>query len=345
MLYISRRLTRSKFMVMDTDDGIEQPAEYEELYDCVINKGIEIKGVDYYRNNSNGTYSLIINPYMLESSSKLAKQAMLNGINMTVTNGCLTKFSTNDNVRSCTVNLADYCDSIADYAIDYCYKSQGRNDETVVLVLDPGIKITSKAFKNVSGYGTSIIRVDVSRCPDKMANSVYRAVFGNAILHDYDEDSISIIDTNITRRYFNIVLQILTYGLYFKNKASRIEEIVYYSDEVNSLIDKVLSKNFTQLNNCSFYIAESKYIRGGLKERIIHYLGFDYNHPDASSDSFLIKPDIRHSVLKSIKNYTTVNRVVCEQLDRYLDLINRNKKFTEIYMNVAKRYIKFLRSL
>lgn len=345
MLYISKQLTKSKFMVMDTDDGIEQPASREELYDYVMHKGLDIKGVDYIKDSTSGEYNLSIEPYMIESNSKLSKQAVLNGVVMTVTNGCLTRLSFNNSVRGgSTINLADYCNSIADYAIDACENYKG--DKPIVLVLDSSIKVASKAFKNLHSYIKNLVHVDVSKCSDKTANSVYRAILGNDTLYLFDNGGFSIIDTNETRKNFNIAFQVITYGLPYMVRQVKFEEVVDYSDEVNSLIDKVLSKSFNQLYNCSFHINTNiRYPSGSLKENIISNLGFDYNRNDALSDSFLMLPSIRRDILKSIGKYTTVNKVVCEQLYRYIEYVNRNKEFTEIYLSVAKRYIEFLRSL
>lgn len=336
MLYISRQVTRAKFAVVDTDDNVEQLADWGELYDCVVNKGLDIKGVDIHYNSgigNNGMYACSITPYMAETNGKYAKLSMLYGVNMIVTNNCLTKFSLNANVRNCTINLSDYCDSIADYATDYCNKPSGSNCDKIILVLDSSINVSSKAFKNLSG--SSIVHIDVSKCSDKVANYVYKCVFGTYPLYDYEPSKTGIIDTNLTRMYYHIAMHIVTYGFtYDMRNTKRIEDVIYYSDELNNLVEKSLSKVFSQLNNARLLLRDHYFIQD------IDYI---INSNDTFKDSFLLDKNIRHNILISIANNTTINSVACCQLDRYLSYINRNKEFTKYYLNIARRYIEFLR--
>jgi len=89
MLYISAQLGRDKWLVMDTDDGVEEPVTYNDLMECLA-RGLDIKGVVTHKNQRSTWCTIHVHTEATRSGAKLAT---LYGIEAKGNNGVLKSFS------------------------------------------------------------------------------------------------------------------------------------------------------------------------------------------------------------------------------------------------------------
>lgn len=350
MLYISQQLTRNKYLVMDTDDGVEEEVTSADLLDYT-KRGLDIKGVTYEREGIN--YSFRVSVYT-ESNSICAKFRMMYGIEMSASNRVLKKFSIScENVKSCTIRLSDYFDSIDAFCFSSCYSKQDRN---IIIILDDKLTINPKAFNS---FYTNTVQFDFRELSnDKLVSKICTRVYETVLNSNLDCYYKRVID-NPFRRELNIMINILTSGKPTENRPTSLrgDEFLNYSQDVNNTLQKLYNNEFKALGSINdFYWSDSsepRYYRStdsSNKARISQVkrrLGiFNLGDTSLRNVNFLLKDDTMFKIASVVGQYTTVNKNSIKRLTNYIYYfkIHCNKVYMDYYIRFARNFLDWLYS-
>lgn len=174
MLYISRRIGRNKFGIVDTDDYTEEVVDKYELAK-LIELGIEVKGIkllETHRRHGQPCYRVSINVYQdaKYASASQAKMHALLGVTVNTSGTDITgiSFSRERVADNVNVRLSDYGNKLADSVF---FGAAYSSTPVVTLVLDDKIRVTQKALDRAFSTG---FRFDIRGVTNKRAaNSVY----------------------------------------------------------------------------------------------------------------------------------------------------------------------------
>ena len=351
MLYISSQLGRDKWLVMDTDDGVEEPVTYNDLMDCV-RRGLDIKGVIKHTSTTSSWYTIHV---YSEATRQGAKLSTLYGLKIEERDGVLKSFSIQEgSTRNCAIRLSDYFTEIDSYAFKGCYSKEGVR---VVVILDDNIVINSKAFLNFSTMST--ILFDVSDISDnKLAMKLYKAVLPDRNMMRFEDYYSRITDSNSVRWEQNIALHLLSTaqpGQFGRPTKLRALELFHHNSEVLTFIDKILGKEFKALSlNDTFYWSDNAgkfYTRDKnitQQQRYIadakNRLHFDCRNMDTRNSNFLLTDNVSESVLGTIGYLTTVNSKSTKRLSNYLYFwkVDGNSLYRDYYLKLARNFLDWL---
>lgn len=351
MLYISAQLGRDKWLVMDTDDGIEEPVTYNDLMECLA-RGLDIKGVVTHKNQRSTWCTIHVHTEATRSGAKLAT---LYGIEAKGNNEVLKSFSiSQEHAKSCTIRLSEYFTEVDNYAFRGCYTKTGAK---IIVILDDNIVIQSKAFLNFSTYNT--ITFDISEISDdKLAMKLYKGILVDRALTSFEEYESRIIDSNRKRWEQNVALHLLSSGNPTsggKPTTLKALELFDYNDDVVAFVDKVFGKDFKALSQVSeFYWSDNagKFWTKGQElsleqKRIIDVnkrLGFKFNALDVRNSNFLLRNDTINTILSAIGYLTTVNGKVATRLSNYLYYwsVGGNNLYKDYYLRIARNFLDWV---
>lgn len=147
MLYITRVSGDQKYWVFDTDDGVETEHTAEDIWKACLIYNIEIKGVEI------DEFHTITDIRVWQSVDSLTraqvKAKVLLGLDVIVANGEIASMVSEDKltVDTVKVRLSDYGNRCGE-AI--CQRLVLNESETLILVLDDKVNISSKTFLGIS---------------------------------------------------------------------------------------------------------------------------------------------------------------------------------------------------
>lgn len=187
MLYISRKINDTLFVVTDTDDSVSTKVSADKIKEFV-SLGVDIKGATKY----------VVDVY--NENAAIAKLNVLVGIQLKVSNGVLSQSECTDRFNSnFTLRLSDYCDKILISGLDFKPKKGSK----LTIKLDDKIKdISFNAFHSYNLRSNLIFDIT------EFSNETYiEKLYNESILYLCDSVDI-IIDNNIwrKRKWFCIAL-------------------------------------------------------------------------------------------------------------------------------------------
>lgn len=141
MLILRNKLTKEKWEVLDTDDNTIEVATEKDLAYYVEYLGLEIQGVVIPKGGKP-----VFTP-QLEYSVKETKLNIRRCIKLHTENGVLKHFDYDKNSGNITINLSDYCTSIA----PYCFKHNNLliSNTVIRLIFDNSIDFKPTSVANL----------------------------------------------------------------------------------------------------------------------------------------------------------------------------------------------------
>lgn len=181
MLFISRRVSSTRYGVVDTDDDSEEFVEFSELNTACCELGIEILGVDVYRADTCGIADIM--PYQLPEKQSLAqlKMAMLFHVDIIVYKDVVVgiRWRQGEITSPVDIRVSDFGSSCAEYVLidaEFC------NEHVVTIILDDKVDFSAKSFQvykpffaGIEGAGAVFDLRAVSS--DEKAYSIYRGIY------------------------------------------------------------------------------------------------------------------------------------------------------------------------
>lgn len=206
MLYIKQKIGYNRYIVADTDDNSEEICTYEKLKYCVLDVGLEIKGVVVNSENC-----ITVHCYNNLTDVKALKLRVLYGISLLVnSNGTLCNMEVDNKEIDYTLNLEDWCSNLA----DFCFENVHINNIStkIKVILTEKIKFSYSAFEFCND---SNLIFDFSRLSDETAKIAYTSflISNNSCLLMSGARKISgakIID-NQKRYTYYMILKALAY--------------------------------------------------------------------------------------------------------------------------------------
>lgn len=192
MLILRNKLTKEKWEVLDTDDNTVEVATEKELIHYVQDLGINIQGVVAPRGE---------NPVFIPQFNYSVKETKLHirrGIKLHVENGILRYFELSQNLGDITINLSDWCTSLA----PYCFRNESIVENTKVrLLFDNNIDFKATSVVNLFSSGSII--VDIRNVNNKKASYIYKQAIKNKVLGVcMNSYTLSLIDDEDRLRYY-----------------------------------------------------------------------------------------------------------------------------------------------
>lgn len=206
MLYIKQKIGYNRFIVADTDDNSEELCTYEKLKYCILDVGLEIKGVDVNSENC-----ITVHCYNNLTDIKALKFKVLYGISLLINSkGTLCNMEVDNKVINYVLNLEYWCTSLADFCFENVHISNV--DTNITVVLSDKIKFNDRAFEFCND---SNLTFDFSQLSDETAKVAYNSflVSNNSCLLIGVANKISnvkIVD-NRERYAYYVILKALTY--------------------------------------------------------------------------------------------------------------------------------------
>lgn len=158
MLFISRRIGRGLFGVVDTDDGVEEVWSWVDIVDFVRKDKLNIEGVisTYVGLDEKVSY---VEPYQdpLTRTPAQLKLELLSNVTLKTYGEMITSIVVNDvsNRRSITIKLSDYGSACADCMLFGNRKLM--DDVPTMLILDDSVSISKHTFdlrnRSISAVG------------------------------------------------------------------------------------------------------------------------------------------------------------------------------------------------
>lgn len=351
MLYISRQLTRNNYMVMDTDDGVEEVATASELLEYV-KSGLDIKGVVYNKLKTGQQFYIKVYTEATSSSSKLK---FMYGINMTGNGDILKSFNGNnkDLVKSCTIRVSDYFTIVDNFSFGRFYAKD--TSTKVKIIFDDKITISPKAFN--SFYSNCAILDFTEYSDDKIVAKCYAAIFGsNSSVYNFDYYKRKIIDKPF-RFELNTMLHMLSNAspLNTPQLSSRALEFLDYSNEVNKALLKILMKEFKSLGTTKEFFWAESLVSGSLRvnntsqneigvSQTKRMLGIKkFSHLDLDSD-YILNDSAMIAYGRCIGKVTTINSKSIKRLVNYIYYFKQDcsDEVKSYYINLVRRFIDWV---
>lgn len=142
MLYLSRRLNRNKFAVVDTDDDSEEIIYKKELREAVCKLGLEIRGVRVEM-TSDGPHVRSYRPYqdMRYYTTRQTKAKALLGVDIVTFRDEITHVLINGAVAQdgLRLRLSDYCKRMSMGTGIHWFNTEDYKE--VIIVLDDKIEL------------------------------------------------------------------------------------------------------------------------------------------------------------------------------------------------------------
>lgn len=200
MLYIKQKIGYNRYIVADTDDNSEEICTYEKLKYCVLDVGLKIEGVTVDSENC-----ITVHCYNNLTDIKALKFRVLYGISLLVnSNGTLCNMDVDNKEINYTLNLEDWCTSLADFCFENIHITNPATKVTVIL--SDKIKFSYRAFEFCSD---SRLIFDFSRLSDETAKIAYNSflVSGDTCLFWVSRKTCDtrIIDTQKRYTYYVIL--------------------------------------------------------------------------------------------------------------------------------------------
>lgn len=172
MLILRNKLTKEKWEVLDTDDNTIEVATEKDLAYCVEYLGLSIQGVVIKKGEKP-----VFTP-QLEYSAKETKLNIRRGIKLHAENGVLKHFEYGKNLGDITINLSDYCTSIA----PYCFKHTDLviSNTTIRLIFENTIDFKATSVAGLFCFDEII--ADIRDLDDKKALYIYKQAFESKVL-------------------------------------------------------------------------------------------------------------------------------------------------------------------
>lgn len=194
MLYVSRYIGQEQYGIVDTDDNVEEMADYFKICHLCQRVGLKIAGVDFdYFKRSAGK----IHVYQPKSTVTplQVKTKTLKHIVVTVYKNIITSVTWNieDITKPVSLRLSDFGTYCADFLLDAVVKTlaQGiinadkyKPNQKVTIILDNKLEYSAGAFGSY-GYDFSVLdRInvvfDLRELDDERATRVYDMLFENS---------------------------------------------------------------------------------------------------------------------------------------------------------------------
>lgn len=183
MLYISRRVSDGKgvsYGVVDTDDDTEMFVSSHVVRECVLDMGLDIKGVELV-NDMNGTPVRVrsIRPYQVEQSELYTKTYLLKRVSIVTFKGVIVDISWSIS-SPVSIRLSDFGTSVGDYLF---LRSQKCRSPLTLVFDDKLTEIGERAFytmvfrdllamEHIGALGLNVV-FDIQELPDNLAETVY----------------------------------------------------------------------------------------------------------------------------------------------------------------------------
>lgn len=206
MLYVKQKIEDLLFIIADTDDNSDEVCSYEKLKHCVIDIGLEIVGTTL---DSDGKFK--VHCYNNLTDAKALKLKVLYGVSLFVDSKhtlCNMLYDSNRDIKY-TVNLEDWCSSLADYCFEDMYVGDFPVDITVIL--SDKIKFNSKAFKSCSASGLKFNFLQLSDEKAKIAYEQFLIARGSCLVINQKilESNVKIVDKQERYTYYVILKSLI----------------------------------------------------------------------------------------------------------------------------------------
>lgn len=181
MLFISRLIGYHNYGVVDTDDGVEEVVDMQELYHLVIELGLEIYGVVPSGGAIMENRIFVYQPEETLTQLQL-KTMMLKQVHIKVWNNIITSIRWNGKTSEeiVDIRLSDYGIGVADFALA---RNASFGGYKVNLILDDKVEYSYYAFKRryyehtlVGKNGIGVI-FDLRELSDSKAEQIYKMLY------------------------------------------------------------------------------------------------------------------------------------------------------------------------
>lgn len=229
MLYVSRRVGKDKFGIVDTDDGVEEVCSMQDIVAIASQvPDIDIKGITIRRVVYRGQSSIHIdrveiyqNPSF--SSTAQVKMRILRGIDIRTSNGAIVAISApgHSSDTPIIVCLNDFGDKCGENIL---FGMSRNTDRPLVLVIKDGMQLRRNSLSGCLSFN---VKIDITAVTDdKLVSTVYHTrAYRDDYGHDYSLLKSFIID-NPSRLDFYMGLMVVNRG---KAKSSFLVESNFHN--------------------------------------------------------------------------------------------------------------------
>lgn len=187
MLFLSRRISKNEYGVVDTDDGVESRVSFSELCRIIQMPGITIGGVETVSSDWLVDNALLIRPYQPKETitSLQAKTSALYGVDITIYKDMVTSIQIRADVIKYPVELR--LSDFGTYISMHVFRGVNRRNSHHVLTLklDDSLRLHTEAFSlgssdnaqvvGIHGLGVVFDLTEVSKT--YIVNNVYETLF------------------------------------------------------------------------------------------------------------------------------------------------------------------------
>lgn len=334
MFYISK-IAPSGYYVMDTDDGVEEKLTISEIKDIVLNRGIEIAGVDVeIKKTRTGLRRVVkgVSVYIPEKGTVTTKMSVLFGLRYQVNDEGMLTLLENDFDRSAplSLRLSDCCRGLADYCLG--------NLSNVTLIFDDKLKcVTNKSISGIGSYSNFICDVtEVTR--DDILTIVYNM---RVAKKTYNTDRLVVNRSPLANNYYTEAKLLQNTYLNSSNlpKFSHEAHEFFLARHKKRLLKK-LSVDIKLKTLRHSYTPSMKVIMRRLAS-LQDILGLDKQHllECLRNDSVerIRCTNVSECVLNTVANYIKYGGTDADIIDTYIKVY---RKFVTLYMNKLSEDMK-----
>ena len=294
MLYISKCRGKSKYEVIDTDDGVAEVVTYGQVVDAV-RSGVDIKGVKCFIKDG-VPYIQEVKVYQHQDSMTVrqTKAKVLAGVDIKLHNGEITSFNWVDSIvqPNVRIRLSDYGSKCADGIFE---TGMWKHKVPIIIVLDDKIKLRRQSL--TGACQCSQLKIDVSEVTDiKTLNIVYKELIENA-------GRMSTVEEYAIDRY-NRLEKVAIYGVvaHGHNPGGRV-----FSQEAIDFLENLLVESFEKLADSPLHFVSYTSARDIAKDHIAGLRRYE-KFWRMNSNSYMavrVHDDLR--LLEVLSKTTTVN--------------------------------------
>lgn len=334
MLYISRRVGRNTFGVVDTDDYVEEVVSWKDIEEAVLVRGLDIVGIKKTSINSL-SYDVDVYQNPAFAKSVQGKASVLYGVNIKVSGTEIVDISVPADLRVplVRIRLSDYGQSLSKRILNDNIVIKG--DKKLILVLDDSIKVMNKSFENIS-HLSGRLKLDVTEVTNER-------ILINAYASDNYRDIDMYMMDNIERLDFYLGVGILQNGRGPHAMGSTLHDVLHDPDKVCEQLGKKYGQQFRDLVDSEFEFKEHPALDMNIdlfwrRTEVVKLRSlYKSNMLDTGT-----AVQNSHAIFWGLRYLTTANAGVVRRFELYVKEFDISSEYRKLMVRLCMRFITFI---
>lgn len=318
MFYVSKVVGRRKYAIMDTEDGIEQVLDVNEIIEA-LETGIDIEGINYKRFGTGRVSINYIIPISETKNVKALKALMLQGVSMEISGDTLVSIYLDSATVDSNLVLSKYCSNVADYVVRYKWGEHIQHtNHKVTIILDDKVTFSAKSFKDADSCRNAIF--DIRQMTNEtLINNLYKSCFST----DYRDPHLhNIIDNNQSRLNFYILERFFNKSYYFTpHDITKNYTDAFADEKARQMLTKYYKREFINLSKNPYTWQHGSTGKQGFIQNVMSR-GVSFSSKDIGNAEILLRHSNYYYLLFYLGRATTSNSNKLERFFKYMMLYN-----------------------